>query len=103
MDKVKTMDDVYNHFKNDNNTFIQWKGTDVCMDFWCECGYHSHIDGYFAYAIKCNGCERYFGLDHTVKIVEIIEEPDNYLKGVYCKPYISLSEIREQKINELLK
>lgn len=24
MDKVKTMDDVYNHFKNDNNTFIEY-------------------------------------------------------------------------------
>lgn len=24
--------------------FIQWKGTDVCMDVYCKCGYHSHID-----------------------------------------------------------
>jgi len=38
------------------NAFIQWKGTDVCMDFWCECGEHSHIDAMFAYAVKCWSC-----------------------------------------------
>ena len=33
-------------------TFIQWKGTDLCMDFYCpECGDHSHFDGEFAYSI----------------------------------------------------
>ncbi len=38
------------------NAFIQWKGTDVCMDFHCECGAHHHIDGYFVYAVKCHEC-----------------------------------------------
>ena len=37
--------------------FIQWKGTDVCMDFHCECGAHCHFDGYFAYTVKCPHCE----------------------------------------------
>jgi len=37
--------------------FIQWKGTDVCMDFYCECGAHCHFDGAFAYAVKCRHCE----------------------------------------------
>lgn len=36
--------------------FVQWKGTDVCMDFHCECGAHCHFDGYFAYAVKCPHC-----------------------------------------------
>jgi len=36
--------------------FIQWKGTDVCMDFHCDCGAHCHFDGYFAYAVKCPHC-----------------------------------------------
>lgn len=39
-------------------TFIQWKGTDVCLDFTCECGWGGHFDGYFAYVIKCAGCGR---------------------------------------------
>lgn len=36
--------------------FVQWKGTDVCMDFHCTCGAHCHFDGYFAYAVKCPHC-----------------------------------------------
>ncbi len=42
----------------DDNTyaFLQWKGTDVCMDFHCECGAHHHIDGLFVYTVKCHSC-----------------------------------------------
>ena len=37
--------------------FIQWKGTDVCMDLHCpKCGYHNHYDGMFAYVVKCAKC-----------------------------------------------
>jgi hypothetical protein len=36
--------------------FMQWKGTDVCMDFHCECGHDNHYDGFFAYIIRCAGC-----------------------------------------------
>lgn len=39
------------------HAFIQWKGTDVCIDFRCECGAHCHFDGYFAYTVKCPHCE----------------------------------------------
>lgn len=39
------------------SAFIQWKGTDVCMDFHCECGQHYHIDAEFAYTVKCVKCE----------------------------------------------
>lgn len=35
------------------HAFVQWKGTDVCLDFYCDCGRHSHFDGYFCYAFKC--------------------------------------------------
>jgi len=37
--------------------FIQWKGTDACMDFHCECGQHCHIDSYFVYSVECPGCK----------------------------------------------
>lgn len=40
----------------ETNAFIQWKGTDVCMDFRCECGEGGHFDGFFAYVVKCPGC-----------------------------------------------
>ena len=38
------------------SAFIQWKGTDVCMDFMCECGTYQHLDGMFFYSVKCDGC-----------------------------------------------
>lgn len=39
------------------HVFLQWKGTDACFDFYCECGAHCHFDGDFAYAVKCPHCE----------------------------------------------
>ena len=33
--------------------FIQWKGTNVCMDCFCVCGEDMHIDSSFAYAVMC--------------------------------------------------
>lgn len=48
-------------FKNpfDKQTYgwIQFKGTDICIDIHCECGYHSHFDGYFMYYIRCPRCK----------------------------------------------
>lgn len=38
--------------------FIQWKGTDVCMDLHCpKCQHHNHYDGMFAYAVECANCK----------------------------------------------
>lgn len=37
------------------SVYIQWKGTEVCLDFHCVCGPGKigHFDGGFAYAVKC--------------------------------------------------
>lgn len=48
-------------------TFIQYKGTDLCMDFYCpDCGEHSHFDGMFAYAVKCGACGAEFKMPEDV-------------------------------------
>jgi hypothetical protein len=48
-------------------TFIQWKGTDLCMDFNCpKCGAHSHFDGDFAYAIECGNCNAQFRMPSEI-------------------------------------
>lgn len=44
------------HDEARTDVFIQWKGTDVCLDYYCECGEQSHFDGYFAYRLKCPYC-----------------------------------------------
>jgi len=54
-----------------NETFIQWKGTDVCMDFRCECGHANHYDGYFAYNIKCGHCGSVFELGTQVTATKV--------------------------------
>lgn len=50
--------------------FIQWKGTDACFDFYCECGTQGHHDGYFAYVVKCSGCGKAWKLPTTLTLVE---------------------------------
>jgi hypothetical protein len=50
--------------------FLQWKGTDVCLDFHCVCGADGHFDGYFAYALRCAECGRVWSLPHSVALVE---------------------------------
>lgn len=51
--------------------WIQWKGTDVCMDFWCACGAHGHIDATFAYFIKCRHCNRVYMTNGHIELIEI--------------------------------
>ncbi len=40
----------------ETHAFIQWKGTDACFDFHCDCEAHTHFDGFFAYVVKCGAC-----------------------------------------------
>lgn len=48
---------------------IQWKGTDVCLDFRCPCGFQGHFDGEFAYALTCTGCGRTWTMPTTVGLI----------------------------------
>lgn len=56
------------------HVFVQWKGTNVCMDFYCECGKQSHFDVDFAYAIRCPYCKRTWITPHTVSVVAAPED-----------------------------
>jgi hypothetical protein len=51
--------------------FIQWKGSDVCLDFTCRrCGFGGHLDADFAYAVRCPSCRRVFLLPDTFELTE---------------------------------
>ena len=52
------------------STYIQWKGTDVCMDVRCVCGAHGHIDAEFAYYIECGACHRVYETGTEVTLTE---------------------------------
>jgi len=42
----------------DAETFIQWKGTQVCLDLYCSCSPREprHFDADFAYYLRCPAC-----------------------------------------------
>jgi hypothetical protein len=54
------------------HAFIQWKGTDVCMDFHCECGAHHHIDAEFVYAVRCT-CGQLWEMPHSIRPLKVDE------------------------------
>lgn len=64
-----------------SHIFLQWKGTDACMDVYCLCGEHLHFDGYFAYAVQCGGCKQIYELPYflQMKPVETTEYNVRYL------------------------
>lgn len=47
---------------------IQWKGTDVCIDLYCDCGQHHHYDGCFLNAWKCGACGQIWEMGWEVKM-----------------------------------
>lgn len=57
--------------KSESGGWIQWKGTDVCMDIHCVCGADDHYDGQFFYFYECPSCSRVFGVGQNIKFVEL--------------------------------
>lgn len=60
-------------YKNPHG-WIQWKGTDVCIDINCTCGRLLHYDGDFMYFVKCPYCERVFECDGHIELHELTTE-----------------------------
>lgn len=60
--------------RDDTEVFIQWKGTNVCFDFWCECGGVGHYDGFFAYTVKCPACDEVWTMPNTLYLVKANED-----------------------------
>lgn len=56
--------------------FIQWKGTLVCMDWYCECGKQAHVDDDFAYHVECPHCQRRYEVGCFVALRPTTETPD---------------------------
>lgn len=65
------------------SAFIQWKGTQVCMDCYCTCGHHFHIDDEFCYAVQCPTCQRRFEMSSVIEMREM--EPEEVWDGCLIK------------------
>lgn len=71
--------------------WIQWKGTDVCIDIHCECGSHLHYDGDFMYFVRCPKCKAVFECDGHIKLHRV---PDDEVTSVIAES----CEIREPRL-----
>lgn len=65
--------------------WVQWKGTDVCMDVHCTCGALFHVDGDFCYAVRCRDCGQAYAVNGNVRL-HPVDEWDG------CKPLEDDSE-----------
>lgn len=68
--------------QEDPYVFVQWKGTDVCMDFYCECGAHCHFDGYFAYIVQCPHCSTKWEMPAFVKPRKVNEKTYDHTRNI---------------------
>jgi len=78
----KEFESIYSRdFKVEDSThgWVQWKGTDVCMDIHCTCGHFGHIDADFFYAYQCPKCYKKFAVGQNIKFIELNEEEEKYI------------------------
>lgn len=66
-------------YENQPHGWIQWKGTDVCMDIHCECGGLSHIDGDYVYYVECPYCGRVYLCNGHIELIELESKPKEYI------------------------
>ena len=71
--------DKQERFEGNPSAWLQWKGTDVCMDVHCKCGYHSHFDDSFTYHIECPKCRTVYFCNGHIELIEVLERP-KYVK-----------------------
>ena len=57
--------------------WIQWKGTEVCMDVHCKCGELTHVDDSFTYHVKCGNCGTVYFCNGHIEFIELLNEPDS--------------------------
>lgn len=67
-------DEHKNPFEGLPHAWIQWKGTNVCMDIRCSCGKLSHLDCDFTYEIQCPHCKRFYAPNPHIRLEPLLEE-----------------------------
>lgn len=75
--------------------WIQWKGTNICIDLYCECGEHGHIDGEFFYYYECSSCHRKFAVGQNVKLIELTKEQAEYAASRH--PFLTKEKLENKE------
>lgn len=78
--------------------WIQWKGTDVCIDLHCTCGTHGHVDRGFFYFYRCHGCGQCFAVGSHVRLIPLTPEESAY--AAECSAGIIMDEDVDQDVWE---
>jgi hypothetical protein len=60
---------------------IQWKGTKVCIDLYCKCGHHGHVDTDFFYWYECPQCHAKYAVGSTVKLIKLNQEQIDHVNA----------------------
>ncbi len=79
---LEEADKLFGFCHHSNHGRMQWKGTDICMDFICECGYNNHYDGDFAHVVECAGCGTQYALNPHIEMVKLENKTTQYLESV---------------------
>lgn len=64
---------------------IQWKGSDICLDFRCECGRERHVDGDFVYTVTCEGCGAIWALRPQIALVRMTRAWEQWTKDDWAR------------------
>lgn len=54
--------------------WIQWKGTNVCVDLYCSCGHHGHVDADFFYHYECPKCHAKYAVGQNIALIPLTPE-----------------------------
>jgi hypothetical protein len=60
-------------FDDKPHIWLQWKGTNVCCDIHCLCGWHGHFDGLFFYFFRCPSCGKVYEVGSHVSIYQLAD------------------------------
>lgn len=93
------------HKEKEPYGWIQWKGTNVCIDLLCTCGYHGHCDADFFYYYKCPQCNKKYAVGQVVKLIELNEEQSKEVENTAVKfqtdlDYELIMEMQKRKEQE---
>lgn len=61
--------------------WIQWQGTQVCMDILCACGKLSHVDAEFCFHVKCPACGTTYECDPHITLKKLAVEPEGTIEA----------------------
>lgn len=66
--------------RTESHGWIQWKGTDACIDLHCRCGHHGHYDGDFLYFFECPACKAKYAVGQNVKLITLTDEQAKFVE-----------------------